>query len=76
MKESQQTQDFKLRDVRNAKHISRKKLAELSGVHEQTINFLENNVNDPREAKISTLIKLASALHCKVRDFYPCEKNI
>ena len=68
--------DFNLREIRQNKHLSRRELAELSGVNEQTIVALEIEKNDPFEAKLSTLIKLAKALHCKVRDFYPCEKCI
>ena len=68
--------DFNLEAIRKSKHLSRKQLAELSGVHEMTINSLENEINNPYDAKISTLIKLAKALHCRVKDFYPCEKYI
>lgn len=68
--------EFNLRNIRESKHLSRRELAELSGVNEQTIVALEIGKNDPFEAKMSTLIKLAKALHCKVRDFYPCEKCI
>ena len=67
---------FTLKDIRKQKHLSRRELAEQSGVHEQTIRFLEEEINDPQDAKLSTLTKLAQALHCKVRDFYPCDKNI
>ena len=68
--------EFKLKDIRKDKHLSRRELAEQSGVNEQTIRFLEEEINDPTNAKLSTLVKIANALHCKVRDFYPCEKNI
>lgn len=67
---------FELETIRKRKHLSRRELAEISGVHEKTIHSLEKEINDPFEAKISTLIKLASALKCRVRDFYPCEKRI
>ncbi len=67
---------FALKDIRKQKHLSRRELAEKSGVNEQTIRFLEEEINDPTNAKLSTLVKIASALHCKVRDLYPCEKNI
>lgn len=67
---------FALKDIRKQKHLSRRELAEQSGVHVQTIEFLENKINDPFNAKISTLIKLAKALGCKVRDFYPSEKSL
>lgn len=67
---------FNLEDIRKEKRLSRRELAELSGVNEQTIVALEMGKNNPFEAKLSTLIKLAKALHCKVRDLYPCEKCI
>ena len=67
---------FALKDIRKSKHLSRRELAEQSGVHEQTIRFLEEEINDPQDAKLSTLTKLAKALHCKVRDFYPNEKSL
>ena len=67
---------FTLREKRKEKHMTITQLSEISGVHLQTIRALEKGINDPREAKISTLIKLAKALKCKVRNFYPCEKNI
>lgn len=69
-------EEFLLKDKRKAKHLTRKDLATLSGVNEMTIKALEMGINNPHEAKISTLIKLATALKCKVRDFYPCEKRI
>ena len=68
--------DFKLEEIRKSKKLSRKELADKSGVNDCTIKFLETGKNNPEEAKISTLIKLATALKCKVRDFYPCEKHI
>lgn len=61
---------------RRNKHLSRRELSELSGVHEETIRALETGKNDPQDAKLSTLIKLAKVLKCKVRDFYPSEKSI
>ena len=67
---------FALETIRKNKSLSRRELAAQSGVHEQTIKFLELGINDPFEAKLGTLVKLATALKCKVRDFYPCEKRI
>ena len=67
---------FALKDIRKQKHLSRRELAEKSGVNEQTIRFLEEEINDPTNAKLSTLVKIARAMNCKVRDFYPSEKNI
>ena len=68
--------NFNLKEIRTNKGLSRRELAEKSGVNEQTIVALEIGKNDPSEAKISTLIKLAKALHCKVRHLYPQEKDI
>ncbi len=68
--------EFKLKEIRTAKGLSRRELAELSGINENTIVALEIGKNDPSEAKLSTLIKLARALHCKVRHLYPNEKEI
>ena len=68
--------EFVLEKIRKEKHLSRRELSLMSGVHEQTIVFLETQINNPFDAKISTLVKLAKALHCRVRDFYPCEKYI
>lgn len=68
--------DFELENIRKAKHLTRRELAFKSGVHVMTITKLENGENNYEEAKISTLISLAKALKCKVRDFYPCEKHI
>lgn len=67
---------FKLKEIRKSKYLSRRELAILSGVNEQTIVALENAKNNPYAAKISTLINLAKALGVKVRDFYPEEEAI
>lgn len=67
---------FTLKEIRIKKKLTRQELSIKSGVHHETIRALETGINDPSEAKLSTLIKLASALHCKVRDFYPQEKLI
>ena len=67
---------FALKEIRKSRGLTLQKLAEKSGVKIETIRALEYEINNPNNAKISTLIKLAKALKCKVRDFYPCEKNI
>ena len=67
---------FILEELRKTRKLSRRELAELSGVNENTIAALESGKNDPSEAKLSTLIKLAKALNCRVRDFYPDERHI
>ena len=68
--------DFRLEEIRKSKKLTRKELAEKSGINETTIKFLEKGINNPNEAKLMTLVLLAKALKCKVRDFYPCEKCI
>ena len=68
--------DFDLELIRKRKGLTRPQLAQLSGVHQETIKALERGINNPYDAKMNTLIKLAKALNCRVRDFYPCEKNI
>lgn len=67
---------FNLRKIRKEKGLTLQELADKSSVKVETIRALELEINNPRHAKISTLIKLAKALKCKVRDFYPCEKCI
>ena len=67
---------FKLKEIRKAKGLTLQELADKSGVKIETIRSLEYEINNPNNAKISTLIKIAKALKCKVRDFYPCEKCI
>ena len=68
--------EFTLKEKRKEKGLSREELAEKSGVANHTIVALESGINNPSNAKLSTLIKLAKALKCKVRDFYPKEKMI
>ena len=66
--------DFDLQLIRKRKGLTRKQLGEKSGVSQETIKALEKGYNNPYDAKVSTLLKLATALNCKVRDFYPSEK--
>ncbi|MBQ2636985.1 MAG: helix-turn-helix transcriptional regulator [Methanobrevibacter sp.] len=67
---------FNLRKIRKEKGLTLQELADKSNVKVETIRALELKINDPSNAKMSTLVKLAKALKCKVRDFYPCEKCI
>lgn len=68
--------EFALKEIRKEKGFTRAKLSELSKIPLITIKSLENGFNDPKNAKLSTLVALARALKCKVRDFYPNEKVI
>lgn len=67
---------FKLKDIRLKKGVSRVKLANLSKIPLETIKALETGKNDPKNAKLSTLVALARALKCKVKDFYPNDKAL
>ena len=64
----------KLYEIRKSKGFSRRELSALSGIKEQTITALEWGATNYRNAKISTLIALAKALHCKVIDLF--EKDL
>ena len=64
----------KLYEIRKSKGFSRRELSALSGIKEQTIIALEWGATNYRNAKISTLIALAKALHCKVIDLF--EKDL
>lgn len=57
-----------LKEIREKKGFSRRELSVLSGVNQNTINFLENGWNNTDNVRLSTLIKLSKALHCKVVD--------
>ena len=58
-----------LERIRHERNLSRRELATLSGVRELTINNLERGKNyDIANVKLSTLVKLAKALCCKVVD--------
>lgn len=67
---------FTLEKIRKEKGLSRRELAEKSGINENNIVRLESLADDPRTAKLITLMKLAKALHCRVKDFFPKEKYI
>lgn len=58
----------RLEHIRKCKGLSRKDLAKLSGVGEQTIVALETGINNVNNAKLSTLVNLAKALKVKVID--------
>lgn len=59
---------YKLEAYRKELNLSRRELELLSGVKQQTIQALEQGITDVNNVKLSTLIKLSKALHCKVVD--------
>ena len=59
---------YNLERIRKEQKLSRRELALLSGVKQITIHHLENGTTNVNNVKLSTLIALAKALHCKVVD--------
>lgn len=68
--------NFNLKEIRIKKGLTLQELSKLSNVHLQTIHALESGKTPSDKVFIGTLLKLAKALHCKIRDFYPGEKSI
>lgn len=62
-----------LRAIRESKNLTRNELSEKSGVASVTIKALEMGTNNVDNVKLSTLIKLAQALHCKVIHLLPID---
>lgn len=67
---------FALKEIRLKRGYTRVQLANLSGIPLTTIKALELGLNEPKNAKLSTLVVLAKTLKCKVRHFYPDTKLI
>ena len=63
----------RLKEIRKSKGISRQTLANISGVSRDTIDALENGKTNVREAKLNTLLSLATALRVKVKHLLPDE---
>ncbi len=59
---------LKVRQIAESKGISRTRLSRLAEIQYETINAIWNN--DRRDVSISTLIKLAKALHVNVSELY------
>jgi len=57
-----------LERIRKEKSFAREELEKLSGVKSETIQALERGKTNVDNVKLSTLISLAKALHCKVID--------
>lgn len=64
-----------LKIVRKSKGLTRDDLALKSGVAKITIEKLENGKVNTDDVKLSTLIKLASALRTKVRNIVDKETS-
>lgn len=57
-----------LERIRKEKSFTREELEKLSGVKRETILALEQGITNVDNVKLSTLISLAKALHCKIID--------
>ena len=64
---------LELKLVRKSKYLTRDRLSELSGVPKITIQTLEDGLVDTDNVKLSTLVKLASAMKVKVRKILPLD---
>ena len=64
---------LELKLVRKKKFLTRDQLSELSGVPKITIQTLEDGLVDTDNVKLSTLVKLATALKVKVRKILPID---
>lgn len=65
-----------LKEWRKKRKLTRKELADISNIDENTIKSIEKGINNPRNAKLSTLLTLCDALHIKLKQLFPNEKNI
>lgn len=64
---------LELKLLRKGKNLTRDELSELSGVPTTTIQALEDGRVNTDNVKLSTLIKLASALKVKVSKLLPID---
>lgn len=64
---------LELKLLRKSKGITRVELSKISGVPNITIQALENGKVDTDNVKLSTLVKLATALKVKVRHILPID---
>lgn len=57
-----------LQEIRKARGLSQSQLANKAKVNFRTLQYYEQGATDINGAKLSTLIKLAQALECKITD--------
>lgn len=61
---------------RKKRGLSRQELAKLSEINEFTIQALELGKNNPRQAKLETLLALCNALKVNLSVLFPNERRI
>ena len=59
---------MRLKEIREAKGITQKTLAELSGVNPRTVQNFEQGKSDINKAAVIKVYALAKALECAVED--------
>lgn len=60
--------ETKIKEYRERKGITQEELAEKSGISRTTISYLENNLLE--STTNTTMLKIAEALNCKIRDIF------
>lgn len=64
-----------LKDLREAKNLSRAELAKLSGIRYQKIRDIEVGIIKPENITLKTALKLAAALDCQPEDLTKPDKE-
>lgn len=64
----------KLKQMREARGLSQSQLAKKSGVNIRLIQYYEQNYRDINKGQAATVLKLADALECDVRDIINLEQ--
>ena len=65
-----------LKDLREAKNLSRAELAKLSGIRYQKIRDIEVGIIKPENITLKTTLKLAAALDCQPEDLTKPDKEV
>lgn len=65
-----------LKDLREAKNLSRAELAKLSGIRYQKIHDIEVGIIKPENITLKTALKLAAALDCQPADLTKPDKGV
>ena len=71
-----QYKNDKLKNTREKSGLSQNRLAEQAGVSIRMIQHYEQGAKDVNGAKLSTLLKLCLALHCKLPDILTDDETL
>ena len=61
---------FRVKEIREEKKMTQEELERRSGVSRQTISAIENDKIQPGDAKVGTLLAIASALDTTIDDLF------